>query len=147
MKLFKKILIIISILFSFSFIGDKKDVYINWQPSNSGYWTYGMGYNVYNDFDYCVTRNVYDKSGYYYYDFWFYSQSYYWDGANAKYTSTNVRNISIFINEGYGLKLINYDYTPLGITFFGQFCAKNLTIKSRSFNPMLVIKWNNMSAL
>lgn len=131
----------------FSFSSDKKDIFVNWQPSNSGYWTYSNGYNIYNDFDYCVTRNSYDKSGYYYYDFWFFSQSYYWDGRNATYTSTNVRNISIFINEGYGLKLVGYDFSPLGITFFGQFCPKQLTIRSRQYNPTIFIKWNNMSAL
>lgn len=148
MGFFNKLILFFTILISFSFVkSDKKDDYLGWRKSGSGYWTYSVGYNTYNDFDYAITRNVYDKSGYYYYDFWFYSQSYYWDGYRATYTSTNIRNITVFINEGDGLKLVNYDYTPLGITFFNQFSPINLRVKSRLYNPLIIIKWNNMSAL
>lgn len=145
----KKLFLILTFLMLISFTQkNETEVYVNWQPSKSGYWNYGVGFNVYNDFDYMVSRTTYpDNYGYYTYYFWFYSQSYYWDGNNATYTSTNVRNITIFINEGYGNKLICYDNTPLGVTFFGQYSPINLRFKSKSRNPYIIMKWNNMTAI
>jgi hypothetical protein len=145
----KKVLLVILVFLSVSFSKkNETEVYIYWQQSNSGYWTYGRGFNVYSDFDYMVSRTTYtDSYGFYTYYFWFYSQSYYWDGYRATYTSTNVRNITVHINEGYGLKLTCYDYTPLGVTFFGQYSPTNLRFKSKSRNPYIIMKWNNMSAI
>jgi len=147
--MFKKLFLILTFLMLVSFTQKNgSEVYVNWQPSKSGYWTYGVGFNVYNDFDYMISRSTYpDNYGYYTFYFWFYSQSYYWDGYNATYTSTNVRNISIFINEAYGNKLICYDNTPLGVTFFGQYSPLNLRFKSKLTNPLVIIRWNNMSAI
>jgi hypothetical protein len=147
--MFKKLFLILTFLMLVSFTQkNETEVYVNWQPSKSGYWTYGVGFNVYNDFDYMISRSTYPNNyGYYTFYFWFYSQSYYWNGYNATYTSTNVRNITVFINEGYGNKLICYDYTPLGVTFFGQYSPVNLRFKSKLTNPLVIIRWNNMSAI
>ena len=67
---------------------------------------YRNGYNVYSNFDYMISRSVYpDSYGYYNFYFWFYSQSYYWDGRNPIYTSTNVRNITVHVYDITGEKL------------------------------------------
>lgn len=145
----KKLFLILFFFLTVSFVQkEETETYVDWQHSNSGYWMYRNGYNVYNDFDYMVSRSIYpDKYGYYSFYFWFYSQSYYWDGYRASYTSTNIRNVIVYINEGYGDKVISYDYTPIGITFFGQYCPFSLIFKSKSRTPMVVIRWNFMSAV
>jgi hypothetical protein len=82
---------------------------IDWTASGAGYWTKGYGYNLYSDFDWMVTRSTNKIGGYYYYDFWFYSQSYYWDGVNSKYTYTNIREVTISVDVGYGAKDVVMD--------------------------------------
>ena len=148
--MFKKLFLIITFIITTSFtkygVGD--EIYVNWQPSNSGYWSYYNTFNIYSDFDYMISKSAYpDKYGYYTFYFCFYSQSHYWDGRNATYTSTNIRNITVHLNEGNGNKLICYDYTPLGISFFGQYCPPNLIFKSRYSRPMIIIRWGSMSAI
>lgn len=150
MKKFLKISLLLSFLFITTSFGEKygTEIYIPWKVSGSGYWTNLNGYAVYNDFEYMVSRSTsVDQYGYYYYDFWFYSQSYYWDGYNATYTSTNIRNVIVQVNEGYGYRTISYDYTPLGISFFSQYSPLSLRIKSKSYNPLIIMRWNNMSAI
>ena len=73
-------------------------VYKSWTPSGVGYWTQGRYYHVYNDFDWMITRSVMSFNGYYYFDFWFFSQSYYWDGYKADYAATNIRNIKVYVD-------------------------------------------------
>jgi len=117
--------------------------YIEWTPSNSGYWTQYTSYSVYNDFEWSVVRSKYpDDYGQYYYYVWFYSQSYFWDGYNAKYTSTNIKNIKIYAND----VLTTWNTTDLGCTFNGEYNAANLNFKIASANPKFEITWGHMSA-
>jgi hypothetical protein len=117
--------------------------YIPWSKSGAGYWTQSTGYSIYNDFDWKVTRTQYaDSYGYYYYYVWFYSQSYWWDGYNAKYTSTNVKNVVMSVN-GYATTANRSD---LGITFNDTYNASSLTFKIKSSNPTVYISWGSMHA-
>lgn len=149
MNMFKNFLLILFFLITTSFgQGYETDTYVSWKQSNSGYWQSNYGFNVYNDFDFMITRTVNpDNYGYYTFYFWFYSQSYYWDGYKATYTSTNIRNVTVHMNDGNGLKLVAYDYSPLGITFYGQYCPSNLIFKSKTRTPVYFIRWSNMSAI
>ena len=118
---------------------------INWTQSDLGYWIVGYGYNLYSDFDWMVTRSVYsDTYGYYYYDLWFFSQSYYWDGVNVKYCHTNIREITVSIDVGKGKKDVVMDMTPMGITFDESTNAPTLRFKSTFTNPYIWIKWGKM---
>ena len=146
---FKIFLVSLFLLISTSFsVKYDSQIYVPWKVSGSGYWTNAKGYSVYNDFDYMVSKSTYpDQYGYYSYDFWFYSQSYYWDGYKANYASTNVRDISIYLNDGYGLKLMSYDNSMIGITFFDNYSPTKLRVKAKSYNPIILIKWNFMSAM
>jgi len=148
-SMFKKFLLILVFLITTSFgQGYETETYVNWKHSNSGYWISNNGFNVYSDFDFMITRTVYpDNYGYYTFYFWLYSQSYYWDGYRASYTSTNIRNVTVHISEGGGLKLVAYDYSPLGITFYSQYCPSNLVFKSKIKSPLYYIRWGSMSAL
>lgn len=123
--------------------GYEVEVFLPWTRSGSGYWTQYKGYSVYNDFDYMITKSKYPINGGYYYDFWFYSQSYYWDGYTAQYTSTNVRN---FILSDYNGNIITQDKSNLGITFKDAFNA--VTLRYTSTSPSLGVKftWSSMSA-
>lgn len=117
--------------------------YISWRPSGYGYWTQGSTYSIYNDFDWMVTRSIYpNKNGYYYYDFWFFSQSYYWDGYSASYTSTNLRDVNVYVNGTH----ITSDYSTVGITFNQTYNAMSLRFISRSTNPKIYFKWGSMKA-
>ena len=157
--MFKSILISIFLLFVFSnepvgaiepnhSIVNTKTIYqtssyIPWSRSNSGYWYTYSTYSVYSDFDWMVTRsNKPDYYGYYYYHTWFYSQSFYWDGYNKKYTSTNIRNIKIYVNGS----LTIYDTSDLGITFMNEYNATGLTFKSKIPNVKINIIWSSMTA-
>jgi len=145
---FKKLFLILFFLLTVSFNQKETEVYTNWQTTNSGYWMYRNGYNVYSNFDYMISRSVYpDSYGYYTFYFWFYSQSYYWDGRNPIYTSTNVRNITVHIYDITGEKLVSYDYSPIGITFNNQFSPYSLNFKTRNRTPIILIRWGYMSAV
>lgn len=117
--------------------------YIPWKSSDVGYWLTYNNYSVYNDFDYKISRTILPtKSGNYYYYVSFYSQSYYWDGYKANYTSTNVRNIKLSINDS----IVSSNLTDLGITFNGTYTASSLTFSSKSKSPAIWISWENMKA-
>lgn len=117
--------------------------YVDWHKSGSGYWIESDGYNIYNDFDWMITRSIYpDNYGYYYYDIWFYSQSYYWDGQNAAYTATNIKYITVFVNN----IIILVDNSNLGVTFNDTYNAKTLRFKSLSKTPTIYFKWKSMCA-
>jgi hypothetical protein len=116
--------------------------YITWRRSGSGYWTQYTNYYVYNDFDWMVSRSVGTINGYYYYDFWFYSQSYYWDGYSASYTSTNLRNVNVYVDG----KHYSSDYSSLGITFNQTYNAIGLRIMSKNPRPSISITWGQMKA-
>lgn len=149
MKFFKVILFVITFLFVSSFKSDKNlkqgyDVipYINWKPSGVGYWTTTRGYSVYNDFDWMVTRSKYSYNGYYYFDFWFFSQSYYWDGYQSQYTTTNIKKIDVYFDGQYVLS----DNTQLGITFDKTYNAVTLRVISANPQPKIYYKWKSMQA-
>lgn len=117
--------------------------YINWSKSGVGYWTSYSNYSVYNDFDWMVSRsNAPDYNGYYYYYIWFYSQSFYWNGYDKKYTSTNIVGMKLYVNN----YLVISDNSPLGITFMNEYNASLLTFKSKSPTVKINIVWKNMSA-
>jgi len=117
--------------------------YISWSKSNSGYWTNYTNYSVYNDFDWMVSRsNQPDYYGYYYYHIWFYSQSFYWNGYNKKFTSTNIKDIKLYVNNY--LTVIHSN--GLGITFMNEYKATSLTFKSKLPNAKINIVWGKMSA-
>lgn len=116
--------------------------YLPWQSSGSGYWTESTNYYIYNDFDFMVSRSVKPIGGYYYYDFWFFSQSYYWDGRESSYTSTNLRNINIYVNKVN----ITSDYSSVGVTFNQTFNATSLRFRSKAYQPNIYIKWDYMKA-
>jgi hypothetical protein len=117
--------------------------YKGWTQSGSGYWIQGTTYNTYNDFDYMITRSVNKINGYYYYDFWFYSQSYYWDGYNAQYTSTNIKNFVIYNMNN---SIVTSDMSSIGITFKDTYNAKTLTFISTSPDIGVRFKWGGMRA-
>jgi hypothetical protein len=160
MKVLKNIVLILIVLLNTSFItsGEKVDeisynvvkpntysvqTYIPWKASGSGYWSQSTNYHIYNDFDFKVTRSVYpNNNGYYYYDFWFFSQSYYWNGYNASYTSTNIKNVNVYV----GNTLIVSDYSGMGITFNQTFNATSIRFISKSTKPYIYIKWGSMKA-
>lgn len=115
--------------------------YITWTNSGVGYWTKSTYYNIYNDFDWAVTRTQYpDYNGYYTFKVWLYSQSYYWDGRNATYTSTNIRNIDVYLD---GTRWVS-NYSQIGITFKDEYVGIKFKIKKA--NPYFMIKWGTMSA-
>ena len=117
--------------------------YINWTPSGAGYWTQSTSYSIYNDFDYKITRSVYpNRNGYYYYDFWLFSQSYYWDGYTSSYTSTNLKNVNVYVNGTH----VTSDYSTVGISFNKTYNAISLRFISKSTNPKIYFKWGSMKA-
>jgi hypothetical protein len=126
----------------YKFQQDKGQIYLNWQPSGSGYWTKHTNYHVYNDFSFMVARSTYTYDGYYYFSVWLYSQSYYWDGYNANYTSTNIRYVNIY-SDGY---LVTQDNTTIGITFYDKLSPRELRFKSKNKFPKFYITWKQMSA-
>jgi hypothetical protein len=161
MKVLKLILLSMVVLISTSFIPSSHVIddivtnkttlqqsydvqtYIPWKVSGSGYWSKSTNYQIYNDFDFMVTRSIYpNNGGYYYYDFWFFSQSYYWDGYSQSYTSTNLKNVNIYVNN----QLVVSDYSSVGITFNKTFNATSLRIMSKSTQPQIYIKWGSMKA-
>jgi len=141
----KIIFLILIVLSTFSYSQSKYETikYIDWGKSNSGYWTEHNSYAVYNDFDWCVTRSKYKIGGYYYFDFWFYSQSYYWDGQSPSYTSTNIRDVSVYFDNIFILS----DNSTLGISFYDVTNPSQLRIKAVNPTPYIIIKWDYMSAL
>lgn len=118
-------------------------IYLDWRLSGSAYWVDNGTYYTYNDFSYMVTRSTQPMGGYYYYDFWLFSQSYYWDGINANYTSTNIKNVYVYVNG----VLVTYDKSPLGITFFDEVAPTVLRVMSTSKTPKIIISWEKMSAI
>lgn len=115
--------------------------YMSWTQSGAGYWTQSQYYNIYNDFDWAVTRTRYaDSYGYYTFKVWFFSQSYYWDGYSAAYTSTNIRSINIYLDGTHWVS----DYSKIGITFSNEYVG--FKFKSKKSNPRIVITWGTMSA-
>ena len=155
MKCFKIILILLIFLLGSSFTqqiggdGEKypTETYMGWKPSGSGYWLLYSGYGVYNDFDFMVTKSIdADENGYYSYDFWFFSQSYYWDGRNAVYTATNIRYITVSVDVGIGSQVILMNSSDIGITFNKVTSIPSLRFKSTNKSPKIWITWKNMSA-
>jgi hypothetical protein len=159
MKVLKLILLTLVVFVTTSFIPSVKiedgivtnrvvksydvQTYIPWKVSGSGYWSNSHNYQIYNDFDFKVTRSIYpNRNGYYYYDFWFFSQSYYWDGYKQSYTSTNIKNVNIYV----GNQLVVSDYNSMGITFNQTFNAMSLRFITKSTNPQIYIKWGSMKA-
>lgn len=116
--------------------------YKTWAPSGVGYWTRGYYYNIYNDFDWMLTRSTETINGYYYFDFWFFSQSYYWDGYTPEYASTNIRNIDVYVDGRY----YKSDYSTIGITFLKTYNAQSLRIITKNPRPTIYFKWGNMKA-
>ena len=116
--------------------------YIGWSPSGVGYWTQGRYYHVYNDFDWMLTRSVKSFDGYYYFDFWFFSQSYYWDGYSADYASTNIRNVKVYVDG----KFYKSENSTLGITFFKTYNASSLRVITKNPRPIIYFKWGYMNA-
>jgi hypothetical protein len=116
--------------------------YIQWSPSGVGYWTQNTNYYIYNDFDWMISRSVNTFNGYYYFDFWFFSQSYYWDGYNASYTSTNLRNVNVYVDGDH----YTSDYSTLGITFNQTYNATSLRIITKNPQPSIYFKWDSMNA-
>ena len=156
MKVLKNIVLILAILLSTSFIHKGEishkivkpqaygtQVYTPWKTSGSGYWTTNANYHIYNDFDFMITRSTYPNSGgYYFYDFWFFSQSYYWNGYGASYTSTNITGVSVYVGD----YLVVSDYSNIGITFNKTFNATSIRIMSKSTKPNIHLKWGDMKA-
>lgn len=149
MKFFKFIIFVVIFLTLSSFKGDKSSkqtyevvTYVNWKPSSVGYWATTRGYSVYNDFDWMVTRSKYSYNGYYYFDFWFFSQSYYWDGYQAQYTTTNIKKIDVYFDGNW----VTSDYTNLGITFDRTYNAITLRVMSVNPQPNIYFKWKSMQA-
>lgn len=151
-SILKKLLIVVFLVFTTSFTPTSKKVdkkqtydivtYIKWTPSYSGYWTYSKGYSIYNDFDWMVSRSTYSYNGYYYFDFWFFSQSYYWDGYQAQYTTTNIKKVDVYFDGSWVLS----DKTPLGITFDKTYNAVTLRVMSKNPQPKIYFKWGSMNA-
>lgn len=157
MKFLKYLILVLVFGLTTSFISSEKDnypydegysqtydviTYIGWTQSGVGYWTEGSYYYTYHDFDWMITRSATTINGYYYFDFWFYSQSYYWDGYTADYTSTNLRNINIYV-DGYHY---SSDYSTLGVTFNSTYNAKSLRIITKNPRPKIYFKWDYMNA-
>jgi hypothetical protein len=89
-----------------------------------------------------ITRSKYPINGYYYYDFWFYSQSYYWDGYSASYAYTNLRNVNVYLDgKHYGS-----DYSTLGISFFETHNATSLRVITKNPKASIWFKWDYMNA-
>ena len=119
-------------------------VFLDWTPSGSDYWSQSKGYSVYNGFDYMITRSKYPVyEDYYYYDFWFYSQSYYWDGYKATYVATNIKNFYVYDSFS---NVIVYDTSDMGIIFFDTYNATTLRYISKNPNLGVYFKWGYMSA-
>lgn len=155
MRVLKYILVLLICLTTTSFIPknevttpnytrlvDSGEIYLNWQLSGSGYWTTHTNYHVYNDFSFMVARSTKSYNGYYYFTIWLYSQSYYWDGYNANYTSTNIRNVKVY-SDGY---LATQNISAIGITFYDKTAPKLLRFKSTNRHPKIYISWKQMSA-
>ena len=118
-------------------------VYIPWRKSGSGYWTQSKGYNRYNDFDFMVSRSTQKINGYYYFDIWLYSQSYYWVNSNPEYVSTNISNVRVLVNNHI---IINYT-NPIGITFKNEYSPIHLRFKTINPRPSVWLKWGNMRGM
>jgi len=119
------------------------EVYVPWQHSGVGYWVQYQTYYTYNDFSYMVSRSKETFGGYYYYDVWFYSNSYYWDGNNATYTSTNIKYVYVYVDG----KLTSKNENSIGITFYNETAPTSLRFMSTSKYPKVWIKWNQMKAI
>lgn len=118
-------------------------VYIDWSLSGSGYWIKHPRYHIYNDFKMMISRSTTTIGGYYHYDLWFYSESYYWDGRKATYTSTNVKNINVYV-DGVLKKQNN---SAIGITFFDEMSPHSLRVVSKSKNPLIYVTWGQIKAI
>ena len=149
MKVFK--IILLTLLLSTSFIYSQKTnetnkyetiVYSDWQNSGSGYWSTNDKYYTYNDFDFLISRSKETFGGYYYYDFWLFSQSYYWDGNEATYTSTNIKDITVIVDGN----VVKQEFSDIGITFNKMYNAITLRVKSSKVKPNIIITWKSMSA-
>lgn len=123
--------------------GYETQVYVPWKKSGSGYWLDHGTYYTYNDFSFMVSRSKYKIGGYYYYDIWFYSESYYWDGQNADYTSTNIKNVYVYVNGN----LVTYNENSLGITFFDETAPHSLRFTTTSTSPKVWVTWKEMKAI
>jgi hypothetical protein len=123
--------------------GYETEVYIPWKKSGSGYWLQYSGYYVYNDFSFMISRSKEKIGGYYYYDIWFYSESYYWDGKNAEYTSTNIKNVYVYVDG----KLTTYNESSIGITFFNETTPHSLRFVTTSKYPKVWVQWKQMKAI
>jgi hypothetical protein len=156
MKFLKIILLLLIVVTNTSFINSPNPtntevirepyttvVYIPWKKSGSGYWTQTRGYNRYNDFDMMISRSTTQINGYYYFDVWLYSQSYYWVNNSPNYVSTNITNVSVIVNN----QTIIYYTNPIGITFKGEYSPKHLRFKTISPTPSVWLKWGNMRGM
>lgn len=116
----------------------------NWKNSGSGYWNQNNGIWIYNDFDFKIMRSsTTDVNGYYTYYMYFLSQSYYWDGSNASYTSTNIKYIDLYVDGNWILR----NYNDLGITFYDSYSPNSLTFKSKKSNVYIYFTWKNMKGI
>lgn len=139
MKILKYLLTTVFAFFIYSFVS-AQDIYINWQKSGSGYWSSFPNYSVWSDFDFCVTKTPINK--YYSFDIWLFSQSYYWDGYRIQYTSTNIRNIDVYVDN----ILYTVDRNPLGITFYQKYNPPSLRITTTNPYPKIYLNWGQMHA-
>jgi hypothetical protein len=118
-------------------------VHTSWKLSGSGYWRESNGYSIYNDFEYAISRSIYPINGYYYYDFWFFSQSYYWDGYTQHWAATNMMNVDVYVDNQH----VTSDYSTLGITFSGkEYNATSLRFYTKNPNAKIYFKWGGMKA-
>ncbi|NIP31193.1 MAG: hypothetical protein GTN59_11745 [Candidatus Dadabacteria bacterium] len=118
-------------------------IYVDWKVSGSGYWSNNDYYYIYNDFMYMISRSDFKINNYYYFDIWLFSESYYWDGSQATYTSTNIKYVTVYVNGYVSAKNTN----SLGVTFFDEAAPKSLRVKSQSKNPRITFSWKEMKAM
>lgn len=142
---FKKTLLTLAIIFSIGNTMAQNSVLI----SNYNYNTWLLSNNTCSgcgSFFVMVVNNPIPSNGYYYYDIYFWSNSFYTNGFAA---NTYIKPVNIYIinPEGVAVPVLNFTYAvvpPKSASFNGYFYVGY--VYSMSSMQKIKISWSNVSA-
>lgn len=112
-------------------------IYYNWQLTNTGcYPATDQDYFTCASFYWCVTRsNETDADGYYYFNIWFYSNSYVWASNQQYWMSTYVWGINLYV-DGY-----LFNKAPVWFVFKENYAPLTLRFKTLNASPVILMSW------